>query len=65
MGNSYILILTLPLAAHIEQTSLGQGLYLGSFLLRVVDRYAGHHMPLKEGRSSCRSWIDSSLNAWT
>lgn len=59
MGNSYILILTLPLAAHIEQMSHGQWLYLGSFLLEVVDGCDSHHMALNSGRSWCNSWMDS------
>lgn len=44
MGNSYILTLTLPLAVHIEQKSLGQELYLGSFLLEVVHGCDSHYM---------------------
>lgn len=44
MGNSYILTLTLPLAAHMEQKSLGQELYLGSFLLEVVHGCDSHYM---------------------
>lgn len=44
MGSSYILTLTLPLAAHMEQKSLGQELYLGSFLWEVVHVCDSHYM---------------------
>lgn len=37
----------MSLAANIEQTSLGEGLYLGSFVLVVADDCDSHHMVFK------------------